>query len=523
MRTIFSLDLVRGFLAGLAGAAAGMGIAVAVRYFIMGLPAWNSGPVIAIGIISGVAVYLITLGVFNRWARWLVGGQPTTEVPPSGPTWKRYFNVDTNHKIIGVQYIVTALAFLPVGIAYQIIGRAELSGLTNLSSATYLSIISDHGIVLLFIVVLPLWSGIMNYLVPLMIGARDMAFPRLNAFSYWLIPPAGLLAVLALVFGGFDTGWTAYPPLSTSCGPGEWSLALTGRVYQQVILHTGGREFRHHDSEDRSAQDGAIPVRCLHMVISCNSGAEPGVYPVCSRLIFNGHAGAGCWEWFFNLPWGSASALPVPVLVLSHRQSMSSYQDCQDESAILYRFARKPLFGYLAVALSSGQATGRYGGLCTPYVCGRDTALPAYTFYDNDAAGGHTYRGQGFCLAATMDGKAEFTDAYAFCDFINPGVPGGRADRDTGGNSTHRSVFNGYLFCGGAFSRYVVWRIPFAGDGGHLLLVSQGDRKDDGREGGEDPMGFDDSRILSDYASGVSTGFYGNEKESGYLCLRTGL
>ena len=196
---------------------------------LMGLPGWSPGPVFTVGIIVGVISYLVATGVFNYWAGWAIGRSPAEPSEPKTLSWRRYFNVDTNHKVIGIQYIVTALIFLPVAVAYQVVGRLELSKIgLNLDPQTYLSLISDHGIVMLFIVVLPMWAGFMNYLIPLMIGARDMAFPRLNAFSYWLVPPAGLLTTFALLAGGFDTGWTAYAPLSSSFAPLGMDLILLG-------------------------------------------------------------------------------------------------------------------------------------------------------------------------------------------------------------------------------------------------------------------------------------------------------
>ena len=79
-----------------------------------------------------------------------------------------------------------------------------------------------------FIVVIPAFTGLMNYLIPLLIGARDMAFPRLNALTYWLVPPAGLLVAFSLLAGGFDTGWTVYPPLSASFENIGMDLILLG-------------------------------------------------------------------------------------------------------------------------------------------------------------------------------------------------------------------------------------------------------------------------------------------------------
>ena len=215
LKTIFSLDIVKGFLGGLVGTGAGVGITMLVRWGV-GLPAWSPGPDLVVGIIVGVITYLAVLGIFNYWFRWAIGAPQKERSEPLTNSWKRYLNVDTNHKVIGVQYVITSLVFLPFAVTLQLIGRLDLSKVISLTPSTYESIISDHGLTMLFIVVLPAWSGLMNYFVPLMIGARDVAFPRLNAFSYWLVPPAGILVACGLLAGGFDTGWTVYPPLSSA-------------------------------------------------------------------------------------------------------------------------------------------------------------------------------------------------------------------------------------------------------------------------------------------------------------------
>jgi cytochrome c oxidase subunit 1 len=227
-KNLLSLDAVRGALSGLGGAGAGMGITALVRIALK-LPAWDADTSITIGIFTGVLTYLIVLGVFNHWARWAIGAEPREEKKPQ-PGWRRYFSVDTNHKVIGVQYMVTGLSFLPYAVFLQILGRTHMAdpNLGILTPSTYESVISDHGILMLFMVVLPVFSGLMNYFVPLQIGARDMAFPRLNAFSYWLTPAAGLLAVFSLLAGGFDTGWTVYPPLAASFENPGMDLVIMG-------------------------------------------------------------------------------------------------------------------------------------------------------------------------------------------------------------------------------------------------------------------------------------------------------
>ena len=229
LRTVLSLGTVRGTLSGLAGAGIAIAITMLTRQ-AMGRTVWSAGPVFTAAIFIGVIVYLIGVGVFKYWARWATGNRSPEDATTAGSGWVRYFNVSTNHKVIGIQYLVTGLTFLPFAVILQLLGRAHMSdpNLHILTSTAYESVISDHGIVMLFIVVLPVFSGIINYFIPLQIGSRDVAFPHLNAFTFWLIPPAGLLTAFSLAAGGFDTGWTVYPPLSVSFEGIGMNLILIG-------------------------------------------------------------------------------------------------------------------------------------------------------------------------------------------------------------------------------------------------------------------------------------------------------
>ena len=205
MKRFLSIGLVRGMLGGAAGTGAGICLGMLIRT-AMGLPAWNQGQVWAAGIIVGVAGYLTALGLFNYWARWFVGARDRLETRMPSRSWTRFLSVSTDHKTIGIQYLATALIFLPIAVVLQLIARADLSKIGfSLNPETYTALISDHGIVMLFIVAIPAFAGLMNYFVPLQIGAKDMAFPRLNALSFWLVPAAGILMVTALGAGGFDT------------------------------------------------------------------------------------------------------------------------------------------------------------------------------------------------------------------------------------------------------------------------------------------------------------------------------
>ena len=217
IRQLFSLGAVRASGLGIIGVGVTAGIVILIRYLVRLTP-WDPGPVMVPSIMVGVVTYMASIGVFRHWFRWATGiGDADDPDAPEEKGWKRYFSYSTSHKVIGMQYFITGLVFLPYAISLQIAARVHMAklGTDFLTNTTYEWVISDHGIIMLFFVVLPVFSGLMNYFIPLLIGSREVAFPRLNAFTFWLIPAGGLLASLSLIAGGFDTGWTTYPPLSS--------------------------------------------------------------------------------------------------------------------------------------------------------------------------------------------------------------------------------------------------------------------------------------------------------------------
>jgi len=129
---------------------------------------------------------------------------------------KRWF-VTTNHKDVGILYLVTSLFFLIFGGVLALLIRVQLlqPGGTILTDAAYNQTVSAHGLLMVFWFLSPLAFGFANYVVPLQIGAKDLAFPRLNALSYWLYLFSGLLLGLSFFQGGtFSGGWTMYAPLN---------------------------------------------------------------------------------------------------------------------------------------------------------------------------------------------------------------------------------------------------------------------------------------------------------------------
>jgi cytochrome c oxidase subunit I+III len=139
-----------------------------------------------------------------------------------------------DHKRIGILYLCTAFFFFGVGGLEALVIRLQLArpNSTLLSPDVYNQLFTMHGTTMIFLVVMPTLVGFANYFVPLMIGARDMAFPRLNAMSYWLFPFGGFLLHFSVMAGGAPSGgWFAYAPLtetpfSSTQGTDYWILAL---------------------------------------------------------------------------------------------------------------------------------------------------------------------------------------------------------------------------------------------------------------------------------------------------------
>lgn len=224
----FSTGFFRGLVAQVLGTFVGMAFVMSVRV-LFGLPAWNREPVIVGGILVGAIAFMFGVGVLSDWLKWARGEATSDDhaPDPDKPNWVRYFSADYDHKIIGVQYGVTSVLLLGIGGTFAMLFRTELveSGIGFLNNEffevllgysgphLYNTLMSLHGIVMIAGILLGV-GAMSNYLVPLLIGANDMAFPRLNSFAFWINVPGALILVSSLFFGGFDTGWVGYPPLS---------------------------------------------------------------------------------------------------------------------------------------------------------------------------------------------------------------------------------------------------------------------------------------------------------------------
>lgn len=212
--------LLRGLLAGIASFLA--------LFFSLKMRL-SSEASATIAYAASIPVYLAAGGGWAAFRRWL-----NEEEEPELHGITRYLSFNTDHKVVGVQYLFASFfLFFFAGIMAMIM-RTELArvGLQFLSTKTYETVMGTHGIGMVLVALTAIVGGFGNYIVPLQIGAKDMAFPRLNALSYWLLPPAVIILISALFTGGFDFGWTAYAPLSTK-GP-------VGKLFFLLAFATSG-------------------------------------------------------------------------------------------------------------------------------------------------------------------------------------------------------------------------------------------------------------------------------------------
>ena len=192
----------------------------------------DANAILTVALLAVPLLFLVGIGGFDYWFHWAIG-QPTRPEDHSGHgahNWKDYFRINTDHKVIGIQYTVTSFFFLLVGGLIAMLMRAELAqpGSQFVDANTFNGLFSVHATLLIFLFVIPVFAGLANFVLPLMIGAPDMAFPRLNALSYWLLPVAGFM-MLGSFFapgGAFADGWTAYAPLSTNMPIGQTFFSI---------------------------------------------------------------------------------------------------------------------------------------------------------------------------------------------------------------------------------------------------------------------------------------------------------
>jgi cytochrome c oxidase subunit I len=266
-----------------------------------------------------------------------------------------------DHKRIGILYLVTSLVFFAAGGLLALLMRAQLAvpGEHFVTRNSYNELFTIHGTTMIFLFIVPFWAGLANFLVPLMIGARDMAFPRLNALSYWLFLFGGATMFLSFFASGgaSKSGWYGYPPLSEkafSPGNGQdlWILSLHLVALSSLL---GAINFVCTIHNMRTAGMSWMRLPLFVWAIEIYSLLLIAVLPVIGAgltfLLLDRQAGTHFFLpgqggnavlyqhlfWFFGHPEVYIIILPAMGVI----------------SEVLPVFSRKPIFGYKAIAFST--------------------------------------------------------------------------------------------------------------------------------------------------------------------------
>jgi cytochrome c oxidase subunit 1 len=264
-----------------------------------------------------------------------------------------------DHKRIGIMYMVASLVFFCLGGVEALLMRSQLAKPENtlVSPHVYDGLVTMHGTTMVFLFAMPIIAAFANYLIPLMVGARDMAFPRLNALSFWLFLAGGIVLYTSIFFEPPTAGWTMYAPLSDDAflannGADAWILmvhltglsTMLGAINFIATIHNmraPGMSWRR-----MPLFTWAILVFSYLVVIALPSIAAAAAMLLCDRHFgtsFFETAGGGdplLWQhlfWFFGHPEVYILILPAFGMI----------------SEIIPVFARKPIFGYTAIATST--------------------------------------------------------------------------------------------------------------------------------------------------------------------------
>ncbi|MEO0377434.1 MAG: cytochrome c oxidase subunit I [Cyanobacteria bacterium P01_A01_bin.17] len=275
-----------------------------------------------------------------------------------GTPWKEYFSFSTDHKVIGIQYLVTSFVFYLIGGVLAELVRTELATPASdfVPREVYNELFTMHATIMIFLWIIPsLTGGFGNFLVPLMIGAKDMAFPKLNAIAFWIIPPTSVLLLMSFFVGPASAGWTSYPPLSLITNKAGEAIWIAGVILLGTSSIMAGLNFLVTILKMRipSMPMNKMPLFCWAMLATSAlqlvatpvlTGAMVllGFDLIIGTAFFNPTGGGDPivyqhMFWFYSHPAVYIMILPAFGLI----------------SEILPVHARKPIFGYQAIAYSS--------------------------------------------------------------------------------------------------------------------------------------------------------------------------
>jgi cytochrome c oxidase subunit I len=311
---------------------------------------------IVLGYLLAIVGWLGGLGVFNDLGRQLAGRPAAPSDPLADDELTglaKYFRYSLDHKVVGLQYLVGMIIYFCTAGLFAMAIRTELLSPTQhvFTSQAYVEIVGEHGTMMMMLMTSVILGPFGNYLVPLMIGAKRVAFPRIEALSFWLTPCAFLILLSGLLLGGFPFGWTGYAPLSIQATAGADSYAIAfGLMGISILLAGFNIIITVICYRAPGMRWGRLPMFVWSMVATSFLMvlAAPvliaGMYMIITdrtvqTAFFEDSLGGSSYLyqnlfWFFGHPEVYILALPGFGIV----------------SEILPVFCRKPLFGYKTAA-----------------------------------------------------------------------------------------------------------------------------------------------------------------------------
>jgi cytochrome c oxidase subunit 1 len=342
-------SVVSGIILGVIGAAVA---GVIVNAATQGM---NQDATVAAVYTGWLLFFFVGIGAFDGVVKWgFARREPTSaeelELAGKGQGLWRYFRFTTDHKVVGMQYLATVFVFFFVGSigAFMIRLQQSTPEAIYFTPSTYNTIVGMHGILMIVAAIIMVSGPFGNFILPIMIGARDMAFPRLNALSYWLLFSAVPIFLSTLALGGFQTGWTGYAPLADQgLTPGmdaycftiivfgiSVTIAAMNTITTVMVMRTKGMTW------------GRLPITVWGVVLSVLLGLTAFPTFIMSQIMvlmdrifqtsfFVAAYGGNNWVyehlfWFMGHPEVYVIALPALAVAA--------------EVAVV--FSRKPLFGY---------------------------------------------------------------------------------------------------------------------------------------------------------------------------------
>lgn len=295
--------------------------------------------------------------------------------PRATTGWKSWLTT-VDHKRIGIMYFVAAFIFFMVGGVEALLIRTQLAGPDGavLSAEVYNQVFTMHGLTMVFFAIMPMSAAFFNYLLPLMIGARDVAFPRLNALSLWVFIAAGIFLYSSIFFSGMpDTSWVNYAPVQ-EVGPDPAGFTMEADHSQRMLFYSLGIQIA----------GIASLASAINLIVTVLNLRAPGLtfmrlpvfvwmsLVVQFLILFAMPVIAvALWQLMFDVGFGGNFFRPDaggdPVL-WQHMFWLFGHPEVYIlilpafgiVSEILPTFSRKPLFGYAAVVFS-GIAIGFMG------------------------------------------------------------------------------------------------------------------------------------------------------------------